>query len=65
MIAIALFAAAAVLYVVAGHWREKAVPQSGLLRPDRMTKVLSLSAIAVAFGAILLSSIQMIISVTT
>ncbi|MET0701831.1 MAG: hypothetical protein ABWY93_19435 [Mycobacterium sp.] len=65
MIAIALFAVAAVLYVVASRWREKKVPKDGVLRPDRMTRVLTLSAMAVAFGAILLSSIQMVISVTT
>jgi hypothetical protein len=64
MIAIVLFAAAGVLYILAGHWREKTVPSQGSLRPDGVTKLLMLSAICVAFGAILLSSVQMVISVT-
>jgi hypothetical protein len=65
MIAIALFAVAGVLCVLAGHWREKTVPQEGSTRPGRAVKLLMLSAICVAAGAILLSSIQMVISVTT
>jgi hypothetical protein len=64
MIAIALFAAAGVLCVLAGHWRENTVPQEGSLRPDRVTKLLMFAAICVALAAILLSTIQMVISVT-
>jgi hypothetical protein len=64
MIAIALFAVAGVLYVLAGHWREKTVPPEGSLRSDRTTRFLTLSAIGVALGAVALSSIQMVISVT-
>jgi hypothetical protein len=65
VIAIALFAVAGVLYVLASHRRETAIPPEGTQRSDRVTNLLTLTAIGVAMAAILLSSVQMVLAVTT
>jgi len=60
MIAIALFVVSGVLFVLASHSRERAVPEDGARRPDHTTAFLMLQARCAAAGAIAVSVLHMV-----
>lgn len=63
MIAIGLFVIAGVLYVLATFWRERTVPDEGLVRPDRVTTLLMVEATCGAVAAVALPVVHMVVYV--
>jgi hypothetical protein len=60
MIELALFAAAGLLYALAGYRRERAVPAGGTRRIDRTTALIMLEAVCMALAAIVAATLYMV-----